>query len=221
MATIHIIDQLHNTDLSVQKRDFISMCRLPEMEYKLQIVLTDLALSISSSDGNHFYTSDIRSRLDQLTNGFFTAQCGTNQIVACIYFPQKSISVGMRLEVYGSDQKVICFIEDVDLSTLEIEYLYDLVSAYENDHQLPVRMKRYSVKERILDDIQSFDYSELREPAKGCYEAIVQALQYDMADLILKEKTAEQIESLDAEIFSNAFWRCLACRLRSTEEEMV
>ena len=73
MAVLIIQDYLNKGNLQSALGRYADAESFPYMKYILHFRLSDLQLSFVRIQDDHFYTDDIRKKLDSLTNGFFTA----------------------------------------------------------------------------------------------------------------------------------------------------
>jgi len=196
---------------------FSDMEHAPFMQYRLEFKLPELGLSFVRHAARTFYTGDIREKLDRLTDGFFTALYGDVLITGYAFVSQVSRSAGFGLEVLSLSGEHITHVDDFNPSTNDIEYLYDRMAEYEEEHKLPDRVPRYSVRERVMDDLWSPDLMQVQEPPIETYEAVLRILQKDMADCIIAQRSPDDGELLYAETVAPAFWQCLLKRLQHTE----
>ena len=213
MATLTIQDYLNKRNMQRPLAQYVDTRQFPYMKYVMNFRLSDLQLTFVRVQDGHYYTEDIRKKLDSLTNGFFTAMYGQREIAAYVYASARECYVGFVLEVRKENHEVSSYIEDFNLSANDIEYLYERVSVYENEHDLPNQLPRYSVGDILHDTLGLCDFIPQDAPYEP-YRTVVHILLDDMTDYILAQRSPDDGTMLDSEIVSDAFWHCLVCRLQ-------
>lgn len=213
MAVLIIQDYLNKGNLQSALGRYADAESFPYMKYILHFRLSDLQLSFVRIQDDHFYTDDIRKKLDSLTNGFFTAMYGPREIVAYAYASARESYVDLVLEVHRENPEVDTYIEGFNLSANDIEYLYVRITVCENEHDLSGKAPRYSVREIVHDGLGLCDLIPTDVPFEP-YRAVQNILLDDMTDYILAQRGPDDGTMLDTEIVADAFWHCLLQKLQ-------
>lgn len=214
MATLTIQESLSFKSIQSPLAHYSYDHQFPHMQYILQFRLSELHLVFIHVRDGHFYTGDIRKRLDDLTNGCFTAIYGKKRIVAYTYVSTDERYVDFVLEVQKENHEVDSYIESFNLSANDIEYLYERMIAYENEHDLADRIPQYTIREILIAALDTGDFIPQDVPYEA-YMTVLHLLLNDMADYILAQRGLDDGTMLTMDIMTEAFWHCLVQRMKN------